>query len=63
MTPTALRELAQANRIAETNQKAAAFVDVARWLMIGKGNLGNALYNAQGAGAGERVIDPLRWRP
>ena len=60
MTPTALRELARANRDIETKQKAAAFVDVARWLMVGKGNLGNAVHTAQGAGVREQIIEGIK---
>lgn len=60
MTPSALRELARANRDIETKQKAAAFADVCRWLMIGKGNLGNAVHTAQGAGVSDRVIDGIK---
>ena len=54
MSPNALRELAKTNRAIEMDQKAAAFADVARWLMIGKGNLGNTLFEAQAKRASER---------
>jgi HK97 family phage major capsid protein len=60
MSPTALRQLALANREIETKQKAAAFADVAKYLMLGKGNLGNTLSEAQFKRANERVVEGVK---
>jgi hypothetical protein len=60
MTVATLRELGRQNAIIETNQKASAFADVARLLMIGKGNLGNTLFEAQAKRANERVVEGIK---
>ena len=59
MSPTALRELARANREIETKQKAAAFAEVAKHYMLGRGNLGNMVHAAQSARANERVLEGI----
>ena len=60
MSPTALRELARANREIETKQKAAAFAEVAKHYMLGRGNLGNMVHAAQSARANERVLEGIK---
>ena len=45
--PTPLETLGKINRDVETNTRAKEFANVARWLMVGKGNLGNAIHEAQ----------------
>ena len=60
MTPTALQQLARANRDAEIKTKATHFCDVARWSMVGKGNLGNAIHTAQGAKVSEQILDGIK---
>jgi HK97 family phage major capsid protein len=57
---TPLRQLAQINRDTEMNQKASAFCNVARWLAVGKNNLGNTLFEAQAARATPQIIEAIK---
>ena len=59
-TPSALRELAIKNREIETKQKAAAFAEVAKHVMLGRGNLGTMVHAAQSARVNERVLEGIK---
>ena len=58
--PTPLETLGKINRDVETNTRAKEFANVARWLMVGKGNLGNAIHEAQAHRATERILTGLK---
>ena len=55
-----LRELAAVSASMETNARASAFGHVAKYLMPGKGNLGNTLFEAQAKRANERVVEGIK---
>ena len=58
--PTPLETLGKINRDVETNTRAKEFANVARWLMVGKGNLGNAIHEAQAHRATEKILTGLK---
>ena len=60
MTPNALRELGRENARIEINRKASAFCNVARWIAVGKNNLGNTLFEAQAARATPQIIEAIK---
>jgi HK97 family phage major capsid protein len=59
-TPRPLQQLARANREIEIDQRTKEFAHVARWLMLGKGNLGNTIYEAKAAHQNERVLEGIK---
>jgi hypothetical protein len=58
--PTPLETLGKLNRDVETNTRAKEFANVARWLMVGKGNLGNAIHEAKAHRATERILEGIK---